>query len=79
MQGFPQTKSHPPIRFCVSNIDLHSLQEFEELRRMGLDPQEAHCLGLCHHCSQGKVAICGDRIIVAASSEDFWLSLDTQL
>lgn len=79
MQEPAYIDGYPPISFCASNIDLHSLEEFEELRRMGLEPQEAHCLGLCHHCSLGKVAVCGDRLIVAATSKDFWFALGAQL
>ncbi len=78
MQRPHHTEERPPISFCSSNIDLHSLQEFEELQSMGLGPQEAHCLGLCHHCGQSKVALCGDRLIVAATSKDFWLKLAAQ-
>ncbi len=66
------------ITFCCTNIDLYSQEEFNELERLGLPLQAVHCLGLCHYCAQGKMALVDDAVIVADSSEAFWLVLFTE-
>ena len=63
------------IRFCCTNIDLHSLDEFNELECQGRALHVEHCLGLCHYCAQGKMAVVDDIVIVAETSEAFWQAL----
>lgn len=63
------------IVFCCTNVDMYSLQEFRELERLGMAPQEVHCLGLCHYCAQGRMAVVGDMILLASTPEDFWSAL----
>ena len=57
--------------FCCTNIDLHSLEDYEELERRGFAPQILHCLGLCHDCAMGKMAVLGSTIITRASPGEF--------
>ncbi len=63
------------ITFCCTNLDLYSLEDFYELERLGLSPHAVHCLGLCHYCAQGKLALVDDAVIVCDSVEGFWLAL----
>ena len=63
------------ITFCCTNLDLYSLEEFDELERLGLAPETVHCLGLCHFCAQGKLALVDDALIIGESLEDFRLAL----
>lgn len=63
------------IRFCCTNIDLHALAEFNEWERMGIPLQVEHCLGLCHYCAQGRLAMVGDVVIIADDSPSFRLAL----
>lgn len=67
------------ISFCCTNIDLYSFEEFSELERLGAPLHVAHCLGLCHYCAQGKLALVDDALVVADSSEEFWWTLLTCL
>ena len=63
------------ITFCCTNLDLHTFEEFCELERMGLPVQSVHCLGLCHYCALGKMAVVDDVIVIADSTERFWQTL----
>ncbi len=63
------------ITFCCTNLDLYSLEDFYELERLGLSPRTVHCLGLCHFCARGKLALVDDDLIVGDSVEDFRLAL----
>ncbi len=60
------------ITFCCTNLDLYTLDEFRALERMGLDLETVHCLGLCHLCAQGKMALVEDAIVVADDAAAFW-------
>ena len=64
-----------PILFCCTNIDLYSYDEFIVLEQLERDPHVVHCLGLCHYCTQGKLAIVDDVVIVTETSEAFWQAL----
>ena len=63
------------IAFCCTNIDMYSLAEFQELGRLGVPVREEHCLGLCHYCARGWMALVGHTIVVADNASDFWLLL----
>lgn len=63
------------ITFCCTNIDLYTLEEVSELERLGLPLHVEHCLGLCHYCAQGKLALINATVVVADSPEAFWRAL----
>ncbi len=67
------------IIFCCTNVDLHSLAEVNELERLGLPLQLVQCLGLCHYCAQGKLALIGDDVVIADNQEAFRQALRTSL
>ena len=67
------------MTLCCTNIDLYSFEEFSELERLRFPLHVVHCLGLCHYCAQGKMALVGDAFVVADSSEEFWQALLTCL
>ncbi len=69
----------PPILFCCTNIDLYSYDEFAALERLGLAVDVLHCLGLCHYCTQGKMAFVADTVIVAADAAAFWQAVQQHL
>ncbi|HSH81454.1 MAG TPA: hypothetical protein VLA19_23240 [Herpetosiphonaceae bacterium] len=61
------------IFFCCTNLDLFSLDDYEDLARRGFGPQVVHCLGLCHYCALGKMAVRDGMLIVATDAENFLL------
>jgi uncharacterized protein YuzB (UPF0349 family) len=63
------------IMFCCTNIDLHVLAEFNECERMGLPIQVEHCLGLCHFCAQGRLAVVDDAVVITDDPQSFRLAL----
>lgn len=63
------------IIFCCTNVDLHSLEEFRKLERLGLSLQVVPCLGLCHWCAQSRMALVDDTVVVADDPEAFWRAL----
>ncbi len=63
------------ILFCCTNLDLYSYEEFVVLERLKCSPSVVHCLGLCHYCAQGKLAVVDDVVIVAETSEGFLQAL----
>ncbi len=67
------------IRFCCTNIDLHSLEEFSEFADQGLPLHVEHCLGLCHFCAQGKMAVVNNAIVLADDPESFRLAIVASL
>ncbi len=58
--------------FCCTNIDLFSYDEFSVLEHLEPAPCVVHCLGLCHYCAQGKLAVVEGVVIVGETAEDFW-------
>lgn len=77
VQDRPKAVAPVEIAFCCTNIDMHSLEEFRELERLGVPVHVEHCLGLCHYCSQGRMAVADGEIVVADSSSAFWLALES--
>ena len=63
------------ISFCCTNLDLYTFEDFSELARMGLPLQTVHCLGLCHYCAQGKLALVDDVIVIGDGSAGFLQTL----
>ena len=63
------------ITFCCTNIDLHSLEEFSKLEGQGLPLHVEHCLGLCHYCAQGKMAVVNNAVVLADDPEAFRLAI----
>lgn len=77
MRGLDQLcGSKMTILLCCTNIDLYAYAEFRVLEELRCAPQVVHCLGLCHYCAQGKLAVVDDVVIVAETSEGFWQALD---
>lgn len=57
------------IAFCCTNIDLHALAAYDALRRLGIPTDVWHCLGACHACLEGPVAMANGRISAADDCE----------
>jgi len=66
-----------PIWFCCTNVDLYSYEELCILERLDVAVEVVHCLGLCHYCAQGRLAVAGDEIIAAADAAAFRQALST--
>ncbi|PLS79707.1 MAG: hypothetical protein CYG59_11830 [Chloroflexi bacterium] len=64
-----------PMLFCCTNIDLFSYDEFSALEHLEPAPHVVHCLGLCHYCAEGKLAVVNGVVIVGETAEDFWQAL----
>lgn len=59
------------ILFCCTNLDLYSYEEFTVLEHLECSPRVVHCLGLCHYCALGKLAVVDDVVSVAETPEGF--------